>query len=99
MCETIEFRDFIAGINEFKDLLGITKLISELTDALCGRSYIIIIWFAAYREDLYSVTVVVRDSNSVPGCALRSKEYIHISEEQVKYILAPHSTVCLSTDK
>ena len=53
-CNTIDLRR--AQVNEFTDLPGIAKQIRELTDALCGRIDLSIVWFADVRGDLYSGT-------------------------------------------
>ena len=69
---------FHPGINEFMDLPGIAEQIREITDILCGRNYLSIVWFPAVTGDLYSGTVVAQGSNSVPGCALINEKYMHI---------------------
>ena len=78
ICETIEYRDSIPGINDFTDLPGIAKQIRALNDAPCGRSDLSILWFTDVRGDLYSGTVAAQGSNNVPECAFANEEYMHI---------------------
>ena len=71
------------------DLPGIAEQIHELTDTLCGRNYLSIVWFAAVTVDLYSGMVVAQGSNSVPGCVLINDKYMHIfrRSKSVKKVL------------
>ena len=60
------------------DLPGIAKQICEVSDVLCGRSVLSIVWFTGVRGYFYSGTVAAQGSSSIPECAFTNEEYMYI---------------------